>query len=63
MKRFSAVATIVLPLTLISSLWGMNVEVPGQTWGLGLLWFGLIVVVMCCWLCLAMIWFKKNRWV
>jgi len=63
MKRFSAVATIVLPLTLISSLWGMNIEVPGQTWGLGLLWFGLIVAVMCCWFCLAMIWFKKNRWV
>ena len=26
MKRFSAVGTIVLPLTLIAGLWGMNVE-------------------------------------
>jgi len=62
MKRFSAVATIVIPLTLVSSLWGMNVQVPGETWGLGLLWFGIILVGMCCWFCLALCLFKVKNW-
>lgn len=62
MKRFSAVATIVIPLTLVSSLWGMNIEVPGQTWGLGLLWFGLLVLFMCLWFCVALCFFKFKRW-
>lgn len=30
MKKFSAMATIILPLTFVPSLWGMNVPVPGQ---------------------------------
>lgn len=29
-NRFSAVATIFLPLSVLTGLWGMNVEVPGQ---------------------------------
>ena len=62
MKRFSAMATLVIPLTLVSSMWGMNVEVPGQTWGLGLLWFFLILIGMCVWTCCAMIYFKWKRW-
>lgn len=31
MKKFSAMATIVLPISLVPALWGMNVPVPGQT--------------------------------
>lgn len=31
MKKFSAVATIFLPLTLVAGLWGMNVPVPFMT--------------------------------
>jgi magnesium transporter len=30
MKQLSIVATILLPLSLIAGLWGMNVHVPGQ---------------------------------
>ena len=30
MNRFSAVATIFLPLSVLTGLWGMNVRVPGQ---------------------------------
>ena len=29
MKKFSAIATIFLPLNLVAGLWGMNVIVPG----------------------------------
>ena len=32
MKQFSAVATIILPLSLISGIMGMNVQVPSQVW-------------------------------
>lgn len=42
-KRFSAVATIVLPLTLVAGLFGMNVEVPGQFAEPLWLWFYVIV--------------------
>ncbi|XP_049851049.1 uncharacterized protein LOC126324745 [Schistocerca gregaria] len=30
MKKFSAMATVILPLTFVASLWGMNVYVPFQ---------------------------------
>lgn len=30
MKKFSSVATIILPMTFVTSLFGMNVKVPGQ---------------------------------
>jgi magnesium transporter len=30
MKKFNAMATIVLPLTFVTGLWGMNVPVPGR---------------------------------
>jgi magnesium transporter len=29
-KKISAVAAIIIPLSLVASLWGMNVPVPGQ---------------------------------
>lgn len=63
MKRFSAMATLVIPLTLVAGLMGMNVEVPGETWGLGLLWFFLILLAMCIWTCCAMLYFKWRRWI
>eukprot|EP00013_Stygamoeba_regulata_P013541 CAMPEP_0177676042 /NCGR_PEP_ID=MMETSP0447-20121125/27553_1 /TAXON_ID=0 /ORGANISM="Stygamoeba regulata, Strain BSH-02190019" /LENGTH=492 /DNA_ID=CAMNT_0019184529 /DNA_START=37 /DNA_END=1513 /DNA_ORIENTATION=- len=31
MKKFNAVATLMLPLTLLAGLFGMNVSVPGET--------------------------------
>lgn len=47
MKRFSAVATIFLPLTTIGSIWGMNMYVPGESMGDGdYLTFGLVVGMM-----------------
>jgi Mg2+ and Co2+ transporter CorA len=47
MKRFSAVATIFLPLTTIGSIWGMNMYVPGESEGDGnFLAFGLVVGLM-----------------
>jgi len=52
MKKLSAVATLLLPLTLIAGLWGMNVPVPGHDsdslyWFLGIsLSFLLFAVIL-----------------
>ena len=64
MKCFGAVATIMLPLTVITGLWGMNVQVPGQT-GIapdGNLWFLILLLTFVVWIVLAAIIFRYKRW-
>lgn len=36
--KLTVLGTIVLPMNIITGMWGMNVEVPGQKVG-NLLWF------------------------
>jgi magnesium transporter len=43
MKRFSAIATILLPLSLVAGLFGMNIGVPGQVRADTLCFFSLCV--------------------
>ncbi|KAJ3347497.1 CorA metal ion transporter [Entophlyctis luteolus] len=43
--RMTALASILVPLNVITGLWGMNVQVPGEE-DEGLMWFTGIVVVM-----------------
>ncbi len=55
----TAMSVIVLPLTFIASLWGMNVEVPGQdnlTW-----FFGLVVAMIGVFTAMAL-WFRRSGW-
>lgn len=40
--RLSVIGTIVLPMNIITGLWGMNVWVPGQEYEGNLQWFMLI---------------------
>jgi magnesium transporter len=72
MKKFSAVGTIVLPLTLIAGIWGMNVHgmlcvcpaemlVPGMgedTYS----WFICICVIMLTYTVALMYLFWKRGW-
>ncbi|KAI8892965.1 cora-like Mg2+ transporter protein-domain-containing protein [Globomyces pollinis-pini] len=44
--KMTLVASILVPLNIITGLWGMNVRVPGQD-GDTLTWFYSIVFVMC----------------
>lgn len=61
MKTLSLVATVMLPLSFLTGLFGMNVHVPGQD-GDGLLWFGGLLGSMIA-LALALIFlFKKRGW-
>ena len=63
MKCFGAITTIVFPLTVISGLWGMNVEVPLQfdMENPPLNWFNFLVLAFACWIIVAIILFKYNR--
>ena len=63
MKCFGAVTTIVLPITIITGIWGMNVQVPLQ-FGISpatLDWFNLLVVGFTTWIIIAVIIFRYNR--
>lgn len=53
----TAMSVIVLPLTFIASLWGMNVHVPGQD---SLAWFfGLVAAMVALFVGMAF-WFRRN---
>ena len=61
MKIFSSVATLFMPLTLASGIWGMNVEVPMQNvkslWPFFAILGGMVVVMVC-----MLVYFKKRSW-
>jgi len=63
MKKFSAVATVMLPLTLVAGLWGMNVKVPGQVTDetTSYTWFFSIVGAMVAFCIIAAYFFYKKR--
>ncbi|MES1907033.1 MAG: hypothetical protein MHM6MM_000231 [Cercozoa sp. M6MM] len=63
MKAFNTVATIFLPLTFITGLWGMNVPVPGQQGeSIDVTWF--MVIVACCVVLATSLFFcfRRRRW-
>lgn len=64
MKKFNAMATIVLPLTLVTGLWGMNVPVPGNLneTAPDLTWFFSIVAGLAIAGIASLIVFRKFNW-
>jgi magnesium transporter len=65
MKKFNAMATIVLPMTVVTGMWGMNVPVPGQsgvTEPPNLSWFFGITAGLVFFAIVAVILFKKIKW-
>eukprot|EP01102_Stenamoeba_stenopodia_P019355 TRINITY_DN7291_c0_g1_i1.p1 TRINITY_DN7291_c0_g1~~TRINITY_DN7291_c0_g1_i1.p1 ORF type:complete len:532 (-),score=105.07 TRINITY_DN7291_c0_g1_i1:25-1620(-) len=61
MKKFSVISMILLPLTLIAGLFGMNVKVPGQDednyyWFIGIVSFMAVSTV------LGAIFFRRIHW-
>jgi len=40
--KLTVLGTIVLPMNIITGLWGMNVWVPGQAYNNDLTWFAFI---------------------
>jgi magnesium transporter len=61
MKFFGAIATVILPLTVITGLWGMNVRVPGQSdESDSTAWFFGICVALTLWVIFVGIYFKNK---
>jgi magnesium transporter len=59
MKVFTVVSTIFLPLTLVTSWYGMNLKMPEFTWTHGyyyVMGLCIIVIAVCIWL------FKRRGW-
>ena len=61
MKTLSIVATVILPMTLVAALFGMNVQVPGQETK-GELWFWVLVLTMGLLGSLMVVFFKRRAW-
>ena len=62
MKTLSIVATIMMPLSLLTGLFGMNVRVPGQ--GVeNLVWFGCLVLFMIVVAVGLLMVFRKRGWI
>ena len=45
LSKLTALGTVIVPMNVITGLWGMNVQVPGQNVD-NLNWFGGICAVM-----------------
>lgn len=45
LSKLTALGTVLVPMNLVTGLWGMNVNVPGQNVA-GLAWFGSIIGVL-----------------
>ena len=59
MRILTVISVIMLPLTLLSSLWGMNVPVPLQESGFGFIVISLLMVMVSI---LMLIYFRRRNW-
>jgi magnesium transporter len=59
LRVLTVVNTIILPLTLVASIWGMNVKVPGEG---QLLAFFIVVGSMVALLGLLLLYFRRRGW-
>ncbi|WVQ95134.1 hypothetical protein IAU59_002228 [Kwoniella sp. CBS 9459] len=47
LSKLTALGTVLIPMNLVTGLWGMNVHVPGQDIEEGYAWFGGILGCLC----------------
>lgn len=59
-KLLTAVTILVTIPTIIASIYGMNVTLPGQSYPLA---FPLLIGVIICIVIIAILFFRKNRWI
>jgi len=59
LRVLTAISVVVLPLTLVASIWGMNVKVPWEDQVEG---FVVVVVAMVLMLCGMLAYFRHRRW-
>lgn len=61
MKRFGAVGTLVLPATFVTSLFGMNVSIPGEGWPGGEVWFYMVLTCLIIFVLWGGLYFKYKK--
>jgi magnesium transporter len=59
LRVLTSISVVILPLTLIASIWGMNSEVPGQG---NLAAFFIVIGAMLVILVGMVVWFKRRGW-
>lgn len=59
MKTLTLISSILLPLTFITSLYGMNVHLPFENNAMA---FGLLVVIMIALIAIMLFYFRRKRW-
>jgi magnesium transporter len=59
LRALTAISVIVLPLTLVASIWGMNVRVPGEE---SIAAFWIVVGAMVVILAAMVAYFRRRRW-
>jgi magnesium transporter len=59
LRVLTAISVVVLPLTLIASIWGMNVGVPGEQSMTG---FWVVIGVMVAMLAGMLWYFRRRKW-
>jgi magnesium transporter len=59
LRVLTSISVIVLPLTLIASIWGMNVRVPGQD---NLTAFWIVIAAMLTMLVGLVVYFRRRGW-
>jgi magnesium transporter len=59
LRVLTSVSVVLLPLTLVASIWGMNVRVPGQN---SIVAFWIVIVVMVVMLGAMLAFFRKRGW-
>jgi magnesium transporter len=60
MKQLTIIATIMMPLTFIASLYGMNFKyMPGLGWSYS---YYVLLALMAMLTLFMMVYFKKKRW-
>nr|ODN86160.1 magnesium transporter [Cryptococcus depauperatus CBS 7841] len=47
LSKLTALGTVLIPMNLVTGLWGMNVHVPGEDIKVGYSWFGGILGCLC----------------
>jgi magnesium transporter len=61
MKVLSIITTVMLPLTFITGIYGMNfANLPGLTHPEG---FWVIVIIMCVMLVVMLLYFRMKEWI
>ncbi len=59
MRILTLISSIILPLTFITGIYGMNIDLPGQHQGVA---FSIIAVTLVSIAVIMIIYFKKKRW-